>query len=70
MVSLLVIFLPLAGSPPAERVAATAEARIVVLRPHRAGPESWEPASNPRQREIVLEEKEGATIRVRLTEFE
>lgn len=70
MVPLLALLSTLAGTAPPERVAATAEVRIVVLRAHRASSESWSPEKARNQREIHKQEKDGTHVRLRLTEFE
>lgn len=59
-----------ATNPPPPRVGQSARASIMVLRPHRASAETWEPLSRPNQREIVKREADGSQQRLRLTEFE
>lgn len=66
----LALFLSAAASSPPPKIAVRAEARITILRPHRASAESWEPAARRNQREIVKKEKDGSKTRLRLTEFE
>lgn len=68
----LTLFLSAAGSTPPYKVAAQAQAqaRITILRAYKASPESWDPAAKRNQREIVRRERDGSTVRLRLTEFE
>lgn len=68
----LALFLSAAtGAPPSKAVVqAQAQASIVILRPHKASAESWEPGARRDQRETVKKEKDGSEIRLRLTEFE
>ena len=66
----LALFLSAAASPPRPQIVARAEARVIILRPHKASAESWAPETRRDQREIVKKEKDGTRIRLRLTEFE
>lgn len=70
MAPLLALLLSIADSSVPNKVTGQAEARILILRPHKASRESWDPAARPNQREIVKKEKDGSQNRLRLTEFE
>ena len=67
---LLALLLSAASSSPPVRAEARAEARIRILNPHKASPETWNPAAKRNQREIVRAEKDGSQSLLRLTEFE
>lgn len=66
----LALLLSAASSPPPVRAEARAEARIRILNPHKASPQTWDPAAKRNQREIVRAEKDGSRLLLRLTEFE
>ena len=66
----LALLLSAAHAPPPQKVEAMATARIMILRPHRASPETWDPATKRHQKEIVRKERDGSSVRLRLTEFE
>lgn len=70
MAFLLALVLSAANGPPPARVEHRAQVQIRVLRPHRASAESWDPAGNPSQKEVIRKEKDGSPVRLRLTEFE
>jgi hypothetical protein len=70
MVLLLAMVSAAAASPPPVKVAMRARASIVILRPHRASAETWSPASNANQREVIRSERDGRETKIRLTEYE
>jgi len=59
---------PAAGAAPVQAVA-VAEARVIVIRPHRASAADWSRSRNRHRRELVKIEKEGPVL-LRLTEYE
>lgn len=67
---LLALLLSAANASPPPKAMAQAQARITILRPHKASAESWEPDARRDQRETIKKEKDGSQIRLRLTEFE
>lgn len=70
MVLLLAMVSAAAASPPPVKAVRQARVSIVILRPHRASADTWNPASTPNQREVVRSEPGGRETRIRLTEYE
>lgn len=70
MALLLAFLLSASGNPAPVKVELHARAKVTILRPHKASPETWEPAINRSQKEIIRKEKDGSSVRLRLTEFE
>lgn len=66
----LVLFLFTEASSPPHIVAVRAQARITILRSHKASPDNWDPVAKRHQRELVKKETDGSEVRLRLTEFE
>ena len=70
MALLLALLLFAGDRRPPDKVDARAHAKITILRPYNASPESWDPGARPNQREIVRTDEDGSAVRLRLTEFE
>ena len=70
MAFLLALMLSAANSPTPAKAELRARVQITILRSHRASPETWDPAGNPNQKEVIRTEKDGSSVRLRLTEFE
>lgn len=67
---LLALLLSTSSNPTPGKVEPRARATVTILRPHKASPETWDPISNRTQKEVIRKEKDGSSIRLRLTEFE
>ncbi len=70
MFSLLVALALSGTAAPPPKPAATVRARASIVRGHESSARTWNPGSNPGQREIVKKEKDGRQVLIRATEFE
>ncbi len=53
-----------------QNVQSRVRATVVIVRGQPISAQSWDPANNARQRQIVHQESDGRLIVLRLTEFE
>lgn len=68
---ILLIALSLTGTEePPPRPYAQVQAAASIIRGHMSSSKSWNPASQPAQREILKVEEDGRRILIRVTEFE
>lgn len=67
---LLTVLAAAVAAPPPARVEQRAKASVMILKPHQASHQTWNPASRSDQREIVRKEAEGSEQRLRLTEYQ
>jgi hypothetical protein len=70
MVLLLTMLSAASAGPSPAKVERQARVSIVILQPHRASAQTWNPVSKPSQREVMKKEADGSETRLRLTEFE
>jgi hypothetical protein len=70
MLHMLAALATIVSKPSPANVEQRARATVTIVRPHRSSAETWKPGSRRNQREIVKQESDGSTARLRLTEYE
>lgn len=70
MIVLLVALTAIANPAPTHKVSENIRVSATIIRGSEVSSQTWKPALQPAQREIIKKEKDGRTILIRLTEFE
>ena len=70
MIILLAALTTIGDADPTPRLAHKARASVTIVRGREISSRSWNPVSQPFQREIIKVEKDGQHLVIRLTEFE
>ena len=70
MIILIAALTMIGDAQPTAKLAHKARVSVTIARGHEISSRTWSPASQPAQREIIKKEKDGRTVRIRLTEFE
>lgn len=70
MIILLAALSANVSGKPTSQVDRKVQVSATIIRGHEISSKTWKPSSQPAQREIIKQEKDGRTILIRLTEFE
>ena len=70
MIILLAALTTIGSADPTPRLAHKVRASARIIRGREISSRSWNPVSQPAQREIIKKERDGQRLVIRLTEFE
>lgn len=70
MIILIAALTTIGDAEPKPKLALRARVSVTIAHGREISSRTWSPVSQPSQREIIKKEKDGRTVRIRLTEFQ